>query len=117
MKDPKNEMQNRIRRTGEETTQAIIKNLQKALLKQSLVEIRKDPEFKLAMEVVGEYLNISPKTIELQTRHVVNLVNGKIPTQKAGIVGRTNAFFLGAVAQDALTFKEKINALDTLALA
>ncbi len=117
MKDPKNEMQNRIRRTGEETTQAIIKNLQKALLKTSLVDIRKDPEFKLAMEVVGEYLSISPKTIELQTRHVVNLVNGKIPTQKSGILGRSNAFFLGAVAQDALTFEEKMHALDTLAAA
>ena len=117
MKDRKNEMQNRIRRTGEETTQAIVKNLQKALLKTSLVEIRKDPEFKLAMDVVGEYLNIKPATIELQTRHVVNLVNGKIPTQKAGILGRTNAFFLGAVAQDALTYEEKVSALNTLAMA
>ena len=112
-----NLIRNRIRRTGEETTQAIIKNLQKALAKQSLVEIRKDPGFKVAMDEVGRYLSIKPSTIELQTRHVVNLVNGKIPTKKAGIVGRSNAFFLGAVACDALTFEEKMNALDTLASA
>ena len=108
------EIQKRIRRTGMETTEAILRTMGKALLKTNVVDMKNDPAFKEAAEEVGAYLHISPRTVVLQIGHVNALIEGKMWSKKHGIDKRSHDFLLGAIRAGALTNEQGRLALETI---